>query len=108
MNNYRVLVFAAATLLVTFCLAPSINAQTTNSSMMHDSEMMTHDKSMGHNETTTMSSPTDGGHMSNTDSGATEHMKSGHMTDSHMMDSHMTETEHGKMSDGGSTGPMNH
>jgi hypothetical protein len=77
---------------------------------MHNSEMMTHDKSMGHDETTTMSNPTvdNGGHMSNTDSGTTEHMKSGHMTDSHMTGSHMTETGHGNMSDGGSTGQMSH
>jgi hypothetical protein len=109
MNNYRVLVFTAATLLVTFRLAPSINAQTTNSSMMHDSEMMTHNKSTDQNKTTMSNSTADnGGHMSNTDSGTREHMKSGHMTDSHTMDSHMTETEHGNMSDGGSTGQMSH
>jgi len=96
MNNYRILVFAAATLLVTFGLAPGIKAQTTSSS---------NDKSMGHDETTTMSNPTadKGGHMSKTDSDTTEHMKSGHMTDSHM-----TEEGHGNMSDGGSTGQMSH
>jgi hypothetical protein len=110
MNNYRILVFAAATLLVTFCLAPSIKAQSTSSSTMHNSEMMTHDKSMGHDETTTMSNPTadKGGHMSKTDSDTTEHMKSGQMKDSHMTDSHMTEPRHGNMSDGGSTGQMSH
>jgi hypothetical protein len=104
MNNYRILVFAAATLLVTFCLVPSIKAQSTSSSMMHNSEMMTHDKSMGQNKTTTSSPTADSGdRMSNTDSETTEHMKSGHMTDSHM-----TEAGHGKMSDGGSTGQMSH
>ncbi len=110
MNNYRILVFTAAALLVTFSLAPSINAQTTNSSTMHNSEMMTHDKSMGHDEATSMSSPTadNGGHISNTDSGTADQMKSGHMTDSHMTDSHMTETGHGNMSNGGSTGQMSH
>jgi hypothetical protein len=109
-NNYRILVFAAATLLVTFCLAPSIKAQSTSSSTMHNSEMMTHDKSMGHDKTTTMSNPTadNGGHMGETDSNTAKHMKSGHMTDSHTTDSHMTEEGHGNMSDGGSTGQMSH
>ena len=105
MNNYHVLVFAAATLLVTFGLAPSINAQTTDSPTTHNSEMKNHDNSMSHDKTTTMSNPTadKGGNMSKTDSDTTEHMKSGHMSDSHM-----AEEGHGNMSDGGSTGQMSH
>jgi hypothetical protein len=104
MNNYRILVFAGATLLVTFFLVPSIKAQSTSSSMMHNSEMMTHDKSMGQNKTT-MSNPTtdSGDRVSNMDSETTEHMKSGDMAHSHMM-----EAGHGKMSNGGSTGQMTH
>jgi hypothetical protein len=103
MNNYRILVFAAATLLVTFCLVPGIKAQGTSSSMMHKTEMMTHNKTMGHNKTTTMSDSTadNGNRMGETASATTEHMKS-----SHMMDSHMTEAGHGNMSAGGSTGQM--
>jgi hypothetical protein len=115
MNNSRILVFAAATLLMTFCLAPSSKAQSTSSSTMHNGEMMTHDKSMGHDESTTMSNPTadSSDHMSNADSETTEHMKSGHMksghmTDSHMTDSHMTEEGHSNMSTGGSTDQMSH
>jgi hypothetical protein len=104
MNNYRILAFAAATLLVTFCLVPSIKAQSSSGSMMHKSEMMTHDKSMSQNKMTTSNPTADSGdHMSNTDSETTEHMKSGHMKDSHM-----TKAEHGKMSDSGSTGQMSH
>jgi hypothetical protein len=111
MNNYRVLVFAAATLLVTFCLTPSVKAQSTSGSMTHNNEMMTHDKSMGHDGTTTMSNPTadNGGHMK-ADSDTTEHMKdtTEHMKSGHMMNSHMTEAEHGNMSESGSPGQMSH
>jgi hypothetical protein len=104
MDNYRKLVFAAATLLVTFCLVPSVKAQSTSSSTMHNSEMMTHDKSMSQNKTTTSNPTADrGDRMSNTDSETTKQMKSGRMTDSHM-----TEAGHGNMSDGGSTGQMSH
>jgi hypothetical protein len=104
MNNYRVLIVSAVALLLPFCLVPSIKAQTTSSSMMHKSEMMTHNKSTGQNETT-MSNPTadNGGRMGKTDSDTTEHMKSGHMMGSHMM-----EGGHGSMNDGGSTGQMSH
>jgi hypothetical protein len=106
MKNYRVLVFAAATLLVTFSLAPSVKAQSTSSSMTHNGEMMNNNKSMGQNKTT-MSNPNPnadtGARMSNSDSETTEHMKSGHM-----MGSHMTEAGHGNMSDSGSTGQMSH
>lgn len=104
MKHYRILVFAAATSLVTFCLVPSIKAQSTSSSMMHNSETMTHDKSMGQNKTITSNPTADSrDRMSNTDSETTEHMKSGHMTDSHMR-----EAGHGNMSDGGPTGQMSH
>ena len=105
MNNYCILVFAAATLLVTFCLVPSIKAQSTSSSMMHKTEMMAHDKTMGHNKTTTMSNPTadNGNRMSETESGTTGQVKSGHM-----MDSHMTETGHSTISNGGLTEQMAH
>jgi hypothetical protein len=109
MNNYRVLILAAATLLMTFCLVPSIKAQSTSNSMMHESETMTHNKSMGQDtsmgqNTSTMSNPTDNGdRMEKTGGDTIEHMKSGHM-----MGSHMTETGHGSMSDGGPTGQMSH
>ena len=104
MNDYRILVFAAAVLPVTFCLTPTVKAQSSSSSTMHNSEMMTHNKSMGQNKAT-MSNPTadSGARMSNTKSESTDHMKSGHM-----MDSHMTEASHRSMSDGGSTGQMSH
>jgi hypothetical protein len=109
MNNYRILVFAAATLLVTFCLVPRIKAQSTSSSMTHNSEMMTHDKSMGHNKTTTSNPTADSSdRMCNTDGETTERMKSGHMTDSDMLDRHMTEAGDGTMSVGGLTGQMTH
>ena len=104
MNDYRILVFAAAVLLVTLCLTPTVKAQSSSSSTMHNSEMMTHDKSMGQNKATMSNPAADSGtRMSNTDSKSADHMKSGHM-----MDSHMTEAGHGNMSDAGSTGQMSH
>jgi hypothetical protein len=104
MKTYRVLIVSAAALLLPFCLAPNVKAQSTSGSMMHNSEMMTHNTSMSHSKAT-MSDPTGhaGDRMGKMHHGTTEHMKSGHM-----MGNHMTEAGHGDMSDGGSAGEMTH
>jgi hypothetical protein len=104
MNNYRVLIVAAVTLLLPFCLVPNIRAQSTNGSMTHMNEKMTHSTVMGQNKMT-MSNPTadSGGGMEKMDSGTKEHMTTGHM-----MSSQTTEAGHGNMSDGGTTAEMSH
>ena len=61
MNNYRVLVVAAVTLLLPFCLVPGIRAQSTNGSMMHQGEKMTHSKAMGQNKMTMSNLTADSG-----------------------------------------------
>lgn len=104
LKNNRVLIVTAVALLLPFCLVPSVKAQSASGSMMHKSDMMNHNKSMGQNKTTMSdpSAPTGGG-MGNMNHGAAEHMKSGHM-----MDNHTTEPGHGNMSDNGSNGQMTH